>query len=120
MAWEQRTGTHAGLLRSDLALSPRSHWLFAARFCLAAVFLYSGVTKLVFWSTGIEEFAGFGIPAPALALAATIVVQLAVAPPLHLAGEARWRPLRWPPSLSRQRLSAIPCGRSKERHSTAS
>lgn len=48
----------------------------AARLCLAAVFLYSGAAKLLFWSDGIEEFAALGLPVPALALAATIALQL--------------------------------------------
>jgi putative oxidoreductase len=51
-------------------------WFLAARLCLAAVFLYSGAAKLLFWSGGIEEFAALGLPMPALALAATIVLQL--------------------------------------------
>lgn len=50
--------------------------LLVARLCLAAVFLYSGVTKLVFWSAGIEEFVALGLPVPPLALAATIAVQI--------------------------------------------
>jgi XapX domain-containing protein len=33
------------------------------------------MAKLLFWSGGIEEFATFGLPMPALALAATIVLQ---------------------------------------------
>jgi putative oxidoreductase len=49
--------------------------LLAARLCLAAVFLYSGTAKLLFWSSGIEEFAALGLPMPALVLAATIVLQ---------------------------------------------
>lgn len=51
-------------------------WLLAARLCLAAVFLYSGAAKLLFWSGGVEEFTTLGVPTPALALATTIVVQL--------------------------------------------
>ncbi len=50
--------------------------LLAARLCLAAVFLYSGTTKLVHWSAGIQEFGALGLPMPALALAATVVLQL--------------------------------------------
>jgi putative oxidoreductase len=42
-------------------------WLLAARLCLAAVFLYSGATKLVFWSDAIDEFAALSLPMPALA-----------------------------------------------------
>lgn len=48
-----------------------------ARFCLAAVFIYSGVTKLIGWSGTIAEFETLGLPVPVLAAVATIVVQLA-------------------------------------------
>lgn len=51
-------------------------WFLAARLSLAAVFIYSGATKLLFWSGGIGEFAALGLPMPALALTATIVLQL--------------------------------------------
>lgn len=51
-------------------------WLMLARLCLAAVFLYSGATKLVFWSAGLEEFAAIGLPMPALALTVTVALQL--------------------------------------------
>lgn len=51
-------------------------WLFLARLCLAAVFLYSGAVKLVLWSAGVVEFAGLGLPMPAFALAATIALQI--------------------------------------------
>ena len=50
--------------------------LLIARLCLAAVFLYSGAAKLIFWSGGLEEFAALGLPVPVLALTATIVLQL--------------------------------------------
>lgn len=50
--------------------------ILIARCCLAAVFLFSGTTKLAFNSTGIREFAAIGIPLPALLLAATIIVQI--------------------------------------------
>lgn len=53
-----------------------SPWLLIARPCLAAVFLYSGAAKFVFWSGGIEEFAALGLPVPVLALTATIILQL--------------------------------------------
>lgn len=50
--------------------------LLAARACLAAVFLYSGATKILFWSAGIAEFAALGLPMPTLALTATIAIQV--------------------------------------------
>lgn len=58
--------------------------LLAARLYLAAVFLYSGVTKLAFWSAGIEEFAMLGLPMPPLVLAATIAVQIGAGAALAL------------------------------------
>ena len=47
-----------------------------ARICLAAVFLFSGTAKALDWTGGVAEVAGLGLPLPAVALAATIVVQL--------------------------------------------
>ena len=62
---------------SDRRVSSASAtWLLTARLCLAAVFLYSGATKLVFWSAGVEEFAALSLPMPVLALAATIALQI--------------------------------------------
>jgi uncharacterized membrane protein YphA (DoxX/SURF4 family) len=58
--------------------------LLAARLCLAAVFLYSGATKLVFRSDGIAEFASLGLPMPTLALAATVLLQLGAGMALSL------------------------------------
>lgn len=47
------------LIPSDDRVSGASGaWLLAARLCLAAVFLYSGTTKLVFWSGGIDHAGG--------------------------------------------------------------
>ncbi|ABS63995.1 DoxX family protein [Parvibaculum lavamentivorans DS-1] len=51
--------------------------LLIARLCLAAIFIYSGVTKLVGWEGALAEFSGLGLPFPALAVLATIAVQLA-------------------------------------------
>lgn len=48
-----------------------------ARVCLAAVFIYSGATKLIGWSDTIAEFEALGLPLPVAAALATIVVQLA-------------------------------------------
>ncbi len=62
--------------------------LLAARLCLAAVFLYSGATKLADWSAGIEEFAALGLPMPAPALAATILLQLGAGTALALGWRA--------------------------------
>jgi len=60
----------------DRASGASGAWFLAARLSLAAVFLYSGATKLLFWSGGIGEFAALGLPTPALALTATIALQL--------------------------------------------
>jgi putative oxidoreductase len=48
-----------------------------ARICLAAVFLWSGVGKLVDWKDGRAEIVALGLPVPSLDLAATIVCQIA-------------------------------------------
>ncbi|MGD9536365.1 MAG: DoxX family protein [Alphaproteobacteria bacterium] len=50
--------------------------MLAARFCLSAVFLYSGASKLLHWQDGIAEVSGLGLPWPELVLPLTIVVQL--------------------------------------------
>ena len=50
--------------------------LLAARLCLAAVFLYSGATKLIQWGAAIAEFEALGLPLPTVANAATVAVQL--------------------------------------------
>ena len=50
--------------------------LLVARLCISAVFLYSGVTKLLTWSSALSEFEGLGVPLPSVALVATILVQL--------------------------------------------
>jgi putative oxidoreductase len=50
--------------------------LLAARLCLAAVFLYSGATKLIQWHAAIAEFEALGLPLPTVAIAATVAVQL--------------------------------------------
>ncbi|KZB69000.1 hypothetical protein AUP42_08830 [Thalassospira lucentensis] len=47
-----------------------------ARLCLAAVFLYSGSTKLIHWQAAISEFEGLSLPLPAVAVALTVAVQL--------------------------------------------
>lgn len=50
--------------------------LLVARLFLAAVFLFSGVAKAADWSGAVAEFEGVGLPAPGLAVAATIAVQV--------------------------------------------
>jgi putative oxidoreductase len=58
---------------SDLA----EYATLLARICLAAVFLWSGVDKLVDWKGGRAEMVTLGLPVPSLDLAATIVCQIA-------------------------------------------
>jgi uncharacterized membrane protein YphA (DoxX/SURF4 family) len=50
--------------------------IFAARLCLAIVFLYSGVEKLWYWRASLKEVAGYGLPWPRLCAALTAVTQL--------------------------------------------
>ena len=50
--------------------------LLVARLFLSVVFLYSGVVKLVGWQAAISEFDLLGMPGPAIAVAATVAVQL--------------------------------------------
>ena len=64
------------IVRDQRARGASSLWLPIARLCLSAVFLYSGATKLLFWSGAIEEFAALGLPAPTMAVAATITLQI--------------------------------------------
>lgn len=47
-----------------------------ARFCLAAVFLYSGVDKLWHWRSAVEEVEGYGLPWPRTCAALTVLTQL--------------------------------------------
>ena len=51
--------------------------LLLARLCLSAVFLYSGLDKLAHWSGAVGEAAALGLPLPAVAMATTILVQVA-------------------------------------------
>jgi putative oxidoreductase len=48
-----------------------------ARICLSAVFLYSGVTKLLDLPAAYQEVVGLGLPLPWAALAVTLAVQIA-------------------------------------------
>jgi putative oxidoreductase len=57
-------------------LTTKGYASLAARFCLSAVYLYSGLAKLVDMPAGMAEVAGLGMPAPGLLLALTILVQL--------------------------------------------
>jgi uncharacterized membrane protein YphA (DoxX/SURF4 family) len=66
--------------------------LLIARLCLATVFLYSGVDKLLHWRATLVEVEGYGLPAQPACAALTIVVQLAgglmVATGYHAGGGA--------------------------------
>lgn len=48
----------------------------AARVMMSAVFVYSGVTKLIGFETTVAEVSGMGIPLPFVSAVGTIVVQL--------------------------------------------
>ena len=47
--------------------SARGYASLVARVCLSAVYLYSGITKLLDIPAGMAEVAGLGMPAPSLA-----------------------------------------------------
>jgi len=61
---------------SSFDLPVNGYASLAARICLSAVYLYSGLSKLVDIPAGMAEIAGFGLPAPGVFLALTILVQL--------------------------------------------
>ena len=50
--------------------------IFAARLCLAIVFLYSGLEKLCYWQASLAEVRGYGLPWPRLFAGLTVVTQL--------------------------------------------
>lgn len=50
--------------------------MLVVRILLSAVFLYSGITKLLAFDAGLAEMQALDIPFPPLALAATILLQL--------------------------------------------
>jgi uncharacterized membrane protein YphA (DoxX/SURF4 family) len=53
------------------------HLLMIARLCLAAVFLYSGITKSIDWNGTVAEMRFFKLPMPPLAAALCVVWQIA-------------------------------------------
>lgn len=55
----------------------RNWILLLARIAMSAVFLYSGLDKLMHWPGAVAEAQALGLPVPALAMASTIAVQLA-------------------------------------------
>lgn len=57
---------------------------------LAALFVYSAVTKLRDWPAGLAEVRALGLPAPALALAGTVALQLGGGAMLAAGWQARW------------------------------
>jgi uncharacterized membrane protein YphA (DoxX/SURF4 family) len=61
---------------SPFDLAVKGYALLATRICLSAVYLYSGISKLVDIPAGMAEVAGLGLPAPVLFLVLTILVQL--------------------------------------------
>jgi putative oxidoreductase len=51
-------------------------WLLVARICVAAVYLYSGIDKIVNWPWSIAFIKGLRLPQAPIVLAGTIVTQL--------------------------------------------
>jgi putative oxidoreductase len=61
---------------SPFGLAINGYASLAARICLSAVYLYSGISKLVDVSAGMAEVAGLGLPAPGAFLALTNLDQI--------------------------------------------
>jgi uncharacterized membrane protein YphA (DoxX/SURF4 family) len=61
---------------------------------LCAAYLQGGLNKLLDWPGAVAEAAHFGLPAPALAAAATIVTEL-FGSALVLSGRLRWLGALW-------------------------
>ena len=57
-------------------LFARSFWYPLARCALAAVFVYSGIDKLVHFDAAVAEVAGFGFQPATVLAAITIASQL--------------------------------------------
>jgi len=55
---------------------PTKYASLVARVCLSAVYLYSGMTKLIDIPAATDEVADLGLPLPGVFLALTILVQL--------------------------------------------
>ena len=51
-------------------------WLLVARICVAVVYLYSGIDKIVNWPWSIAFIKGLRLPQAPIVLAGTIVTQL--------------------------------------------
>ncbi|CAN0627073.1 DoxX [Burkholderia multivorans] len=51
--------------------------LFAGRFFIALMYVLSGINKFLFFNHGLEEVQAKNLPFPRVALASTIVVQVA-------------------------------------------
>ena len=64
-------------LESTLSdLTAKGYAPLVARIWLSAVYLYSGITKLIDIPAGLAEVTALGVPAPRLFLVLTILVQL--------------------------------------------
>lgn len=55
----------------------QAYAILAARVCLSAVFIMSGLHKLFDFEGTVAQFAGLGLPLPSAATALTIIVWLA-------------------------------------------
>ncbi|MFZ0069690.1 MAG: DoxX family protein [Xanthobacteraceae bacterium] len=54
----------------------RNFLILIARVCLSAVYLYSGVDKLVFWNDGLKFCVEHKMPRPNVVLAVTAIIHL--------------------------------------------
>src|SRR5688572_12681920 len=75
-ASEPRVDSAMTIGSSPFDLTVNGYASLAARLCLSAVYLYSGISKLVDIPAGMAEVAGLGLPAPGAFLALIILVQL--------------------------------------------
>jgi putative oxidoreductase len=54
----------------------RNFLILIARVCLSAVYLYSGVDKLVFWNDGLKFCVEHKMPRPNVVLAVTAIIHV--------------------------------------------
>jgi putative oxidoreductase len=90
--WHADRSLVAKMISLDVdALSP----LVAAlgRGLMALLFLFSAFSKLRDWSGGLAEVRAMGLPAPALALAGTVALQIGGGLMLAVGWHARWAAL---------------------------
>ena len=54
----------------------RNFWILIARICLSAVYIYSGIDKLVCWNDGLKFCVEHKMPQPNVALAVTAIIHV--------------------------------------------